>query len=50
MRIGDGMRSLNQVLRQLIDFATKNDNIRGLVLQGSFVNSKASIDKFRNEP
>lgn len=46
MRIGDGMRSLNQVLRQLIDFATKNDNIRGLVLQGSFVNSKASIDKF----
>ena len=40
------MRDLDAVLQQLITFAEKNDNIRALVLQGSYVNEHAPIDEF----
>lgn len=40
------MRDLYKELENLIRFALKNDNIRGLVLQGSFVNDNAPIDDF----
>jgi aminoglycoside 6-adenylyltransferase len=40
------MRDLNIELKKLIDYANSNDNIRGLILQGSFINEKAFIDDF----
>lgn len=40
------MRNLEDELSKLIEFANNNDNIRALVLQGSFVNNKAPIDDF----
>lgn len=40
------MRNLDNELKRLIDFVNKNDNIRGMVLQGSYVNSNAPIDIF----
>lgn len=40
------MRSLKQELDKLIEFAEMNENIRALVLQGSFVNENAPIDDF----
>lgn len=38
------MRDLYDVLEKLIAFAKNNDNIRALVLQGSFVNDHAPMD------
>jgi aminoglycoside 6-adenylyltransferase len=40
------MRNLNEELEKLIEFAKANENIRALVLQGSFVNENAPIDDF----
>lgn len=40
------MRDLNEELQKIIDFAIHNDNIRALVLQGSFVNDKIETDDF----
>jgi len=40
------MRNLQNELEKLIEFAKNNDNIRALVLQGSFVNPNAPIDDF----
>lgn len=40
------MRNLQETLNQLIAFAKADDNIRALVLQGSFVNPNAPIDEF----
>lgn len=40
------MRDLEQELEKLIEFAKDNENIRALVLQGSFVNDNATIDDF----
>lgn len=40
------MRNLDNELEKLIRFANENDNIRGLVLQGSYINENASIDIF----
>ena len=40
------MRDLNETLNKLIKFANENENIRGLILQGSFVNENAPIDIF----
>lgn len=40
------MRNLEKELVKIIEFAKANDNIRALVLQGSFVNSNAPIDDF----
>lgn len=40
------MRNLEKELEKIIEFAKNNDNIRALVLQGSFVNPNAQIDDF----
>ena len=40
------MRDRNIVLEQIIEYAKENENIRGLVLQGSLVNPAAPIDVF----
>ena len=40
------MRNLDKELQKVIKFAEDNDNIRGLVLQGSYVNDNAPIDEF----
>jgi aminoglycoside 6-adenylyltransferase len=40
------MRELSKELEKLIEFAKENENIRALVLQGSFVNTNAPIDDF----
>lgn len=40
------MRNLDKELERLIEFANKNENIRGLVLQGSYVNENAPRDIF----
>lgn len=40
------MRNLDNELKKLIEFAESNDNIRALVLQGSYVNTNAPIDDF----
>lgn len=40
------MRNLDNELQRLIDFANKHKNIRGLVLQGSYINPNAPIDVF----
>ncbi len=40
------MRNLDKELHKLIEFANNNDNIRALVLQGSYVNSTAPLDDF----
>lgn len=40
------MRNLDKELERLIEFASKNDNIRGMVLQGSYVNKNAPRDIF----
>lgn len=40
------MRNLDTELQKLIDFANSHKNIRGLVLQGSYVNPNAPIDVF----
>jgi len=40
------MRNLDNELQKLIDFAYKHKNIRGLVLQGSYVNPNAPMDIF----
>ena len=40
------MRNLEKELEKLIEFANRNENIRGLILQGSYVNSNAKIDVF----
>lgn len=40
------MRDRNKVLDEIIEYAKENENIRGLVLQGSLVNPAAPIDEF----
>lgn len=40
------MRNLDVELKKIIEFAEKNENIRGLVLQGSYVNDNAPKDIF----
>jgi len=40
------MRDLDQELQKLIDFANENDSIRGMVLQGSYINKNAPVDVF----
>ena len=40
------MRDLSTELSKIIKFAEENDNIRALVLQGSFVNDNVEIDEF----
>ncbi len=40
------MRDLYKELDKLIEFANNNKNIRGLVLQGSFINDKIETDDF----
>ncbi|XMB85268.1 aminoglycoside 6-adenylyltransferase [Mycoplasmatota bacterium WC44] len=40
------MRDLNKMLRDLISFAEENENIRAMVLQGSFVNDSSRKDIF----
>jgi len=40
------MRNLDRELQKLIDFANKHNSIRGLVLQGSYINPNAKIDDF----
>jgi len=40
------MRNLEEELQKLIEFAKKDNNIRALVLQGSFVNDDIEIDEF----
>ncbi len=40
------MRNLNTELEKLIAFAKKDNNIRALVLQGSFVNANSHLDDF----
>lgn len=40
------MRDLDLELKKVIQFAEENDNIRGLVLQGSYVNDNAKKDIF----
>jgi len=40
------MRNLQTELNKLIDYANQNEWIRGLVLQGSFINTNAPIDKY----
>ena len=40
------MRDLDKELQRVITFAEENDNIRGLVLQGSYVNDNAPKDYF----
>ncbi len=40
------MRDIQTTLEQLIAFAKADENIRALVLQGSFVNPNAPIDEF----
>ncbi len=40
------MRDRNNVLEQLIQFAEEDENIRALVLQGSFVNKNVELDDF----
>lgn len=40
------MRNLKEELNKLIAFANTNDNIRALVLQGSYINSNAPVDYF----
>jgi len=40
------MRVLTEELTKIIEFARNNDNIRALVLQGSYVNDNAILDEF----
>lgn len=40
------MRNLEEELKKLIKFSEDNDNIRALVLQGSFINENAPLDDF----
>lgn len=40
------MRNLDVELKKLIEFANNNDSIRGLILQGSYVNDNAPKDIF----
>lgn len=40
------MRDLNKELQRIMEFATNDDNIRALVLQGSFVNDNVQTDDF----
>ncbi len=40
------MRILEEALNKLIEFSKKSDNIRALILQGSYINPKAPIDTF----
>jgi len=40
------MRNLEQELHHIIEFAKRDDNIRALVLQGSFVNPNVKTDEF----
>ncbi len=40
------MRNLDHELEKLIEYAKRNENIRGLVLQGSYVNPVDRIDEF----
>lgn len=40
------MRNLEQELQHIIEFAKRDDNIRALVLQGSFVNPNIKTDEF----
>ena len=40
------MRNLEKELSKLIEFANANDNIRALVLQGSYVNDNVILDDF----
>lgn len=40
------MRDLHLELEKIIEFARNNDNIRALVLQGSFVNDNVVLDDF----
>jgi aminoglycoside 6-adenylyltransferase len=40
------MRDLKEELDKLIEFANNNENIRAMVLQGSYVNDNAPKDKF----
>ncbi|MBN2876461.1 MAG: aminoglycoside 6-adenylyltransferase [Bacilli bacterium] len=40
------MRDLNRELQRILQFAKENDNIRALVLQGSFVNDNVLKDDF----
>ncbi len=40
------MRNLDKELEKIINFANKNENIRALVLQGSFVNDNVVLDDF----
>ncbi len=40
------MRDLNEELNKIIDFAKRDENIRALVLQGSFVNDNVVKDEY----